>query len=102
MANYIRKIQLKPETSDKTFHELCNRMQDQGVFMASGSSGKQKWIVGHWEDEQDFLAWNLAMAGFELTSEQTEPTKQEPETPGHTEINHSVFPVVPVVKNKNK
>lgn len=78
MANYIKKIQLKPETSDKTFRELCNRMQEQGVFMASCNNGKEKWIVGHWEDEHDFLAWILAMSGFELTSEQTEPTEQEP------------------------
>ena len=55
-----KRIDLKPTTTDSQYTEICNLMTKQGVFMACGNC-EEKWIMGSWEDEIDFLAWSIAM-----------------------------------------
>ena len=59
---FQKKINLKPETPDSAYTKMCNFMEKQGVFVACGSCD-EKWIIGKWEDELDFLAWYSALAG---------------------------------------
>jgi len=55
-----RKIVLNPETQDHIYTELCSRMEKQEVFVTCGNCD-DKWIIGKWEDEVDFLVWCVAM-----------------------------------------
>jgi len=57
---FTKKITLKPATQNHIYTTLCNKMEEQGVFIACGSCD-DKWIKGKWEDEVDFLAWCVAM-----------------------------------------
>lgn len=56
----LRTITLKPDTPDNVYTDLCNTMTKQGVFNACGNCD-DKWVMGRWEDEFDYLAWSVAM-----------------------------------------
>jgi len=63
MKPYIRQIVLKKDTPDAVFTFLCETMTERGVFRACGSCD-DKWIIGIWENESDYLAWATALAIF--------------------------------------
>jgi hypothetical protein len=52
-------IILNPETEDRIYTELCDKMERQGVLRACGSCD-DKWVMGKWDSEEDYLAWYLA------------------------------------------
>ena len=56
----MKRIDLKSETKDADYTTLCNTMTKQGVFKACGNCD-EKWVIGKWEDDIDFLAWSVAM-----------------------------------------
>ena len=58
---YKKQITLKPDTPDATYTAMCNMMEKQGVFVACGSQN-DKWIIGNWDNEEDYFAWIVALA----------------------------------------
>ena len=52
----LKKIQLKPDTTDSEYAEFCNLCEKQGIFRACGSCD-DKWIIVQFEDEVDMAAW---------------------------------------------
>ena len=70
-STIIKKIILKPSASDKTYTEMCNLMEKQGVFVSCGSPN-DKWILGKWDNEIDFMAWCVALSEAKATKGKTE------------------------------
>jgi len=68
------QIKLKPTTKDQVYTELCNTMEQQKVFVGCGNCD-EKWVIGQWEDEMDFLAWSVAMGLCKIIDEENPPTK---------------------------
>ena len=69
---FTKQIVLKQATQDRVYTKLCNIMEKQGVFMACGSCD-DKWVMGKWENEIDFLAWCVAM-GMGMATPTQPPT----------------------------
>lgn len=64
---FQKKIVLKNDTPDATYTKMCNMMEEQGFFVACGDS-EDKWILGSWESETEFLAW-LMLVNSEVECE---------------------------------
>ena len=61
----VRKITLKSETTDKTYRELIETAEAQGIFVACGNCD-DKWIIAKFENGLDYLAWLVAMGFAEM------------------------------------
>jgi len=55
-----RIIQLNLDTPDSIYTDICNIMENQGVFVRCGSPD-DKWIEGKWPDEEAYMAWLAAI-----------------------------------------
>lgn len=58
----IVKIKLKNKTSDNDYTQLCNKTENQGIFVACGNCD-DKWIMLRFDNNIDYLAW-LTAAGI--------------------------------------
>jgi hypothetical protein len=65
----IRKIMLKKGTKEKTLTEISNWLQDIGKFCANGQEEDgQYYIVAHFEDAVDFLAFCVHIGKAKIIS----------------------------------
>ena len=62
MSKLKKKITLNESATDAAYKDLCETMEKQGVFAGCGNCD-DKWIIGKWEDEEDYLDWACAMFG---------------------------------------
>jgi len=71
----IKTIQLKNDTPDHVYTQMCNVTETQGIFKACGNCD-DKWIMVQFEDEISYVAWLVAM-GIVKINETVPPQSPE-------------------------
>ena len=58
----MKTIKLKSKTTSDDFTKFCNKCEKDGVFVASWTEGRAKFIQVRFDNEIDFKAWVVSLS----------------------------------------
>jgi hypothetical protein len=65
----IKRINLKNDIPDNEYTSMCNKIDKQGKLRGCGNCD-DKFVIVSFEDEIDFAAWMIAMAGGKVINKE--------------------------------